>query len=51
MGVFGVVSIAIAHSPWPQFAGVVYFLIAIPKTLVPWFRGTKRRKQQAAMLA
>jgi len=51
MGAFGVISIAIAHSPWPQFAGLVYFLIAIPKTIVPWTMGIKRRKCEAAMLA
>ena len=51
MGIFGVVSIAIAHSPWPKFAGVVYFLIAIPKTLVPWMMGIKRRKREQEMLA
>ena len=51
MGLFGVISIALAHSPWPQFAGMVYFLIAIPKTLVPWIMGVKRSKREAAMLA
>jgi len=51
MGIFGVVSIAIAHSPWPRFAGMVYFLIAIPKTLVPWMMGIKRRKREQEMLA
>jgi len=51
MGIFGVISIALAHSPWPKFAGVVYFLIAIPKTLVPWMMGIKRRKREQEMLA
>jgi uncharacterized membrane protein len=51
MGLFGVISIAIAYSPWPQFAGVVYFLIAIPKTIIPWTMGLKRRKCEQAMLA
>ena len=51
MGIFGVISIALAHSPWPQFAGMVYFLIAIPKTLVPWMMGIKRRKREQEMLA
>ncbi|MEA2238027.1 MAG: hypothetical protein QOC81_2751 [Thermoanaerobaculia bacterium] len=51
MGAFGLISIAIVHSPWPQFAGVVYFLIAIPKTLVPWIMGVKRKKREQAMLA
>jgi uncharacterized membrane protein len=51
MGAFGVISIAIAHSPWPQFAGIVYFLIGIPKTIVPWTMGVKRSKREAEMLA
>jgi uncharacterized membrane protein len=51
MGAFGVLSIALAHSPWSKFAGAIYFLIAIPKTLVPWTMGIKRRKCEAAMLA
>jgi len=45
-----VISIALAHSPWLRFAGPVYFLIAIPKTIVPWTMGVKRRKAEEAML-
>lgn len=51
MGTFGLISIALAHSPWPQFAGAVYFLIAIPKTLVPSIFGARRRRVQAQLLA
>ncbi len=51
MGAFGVISIAIAHSRFHQFAGVVYFLIAIPKTIVPWTMGIRRRKRENEMLA
>src|SRR4051794_30282979 len=51
MGIFGVISIAIAYSRWPQFAGAIYFLIAIPKTIVPWTMGAKRRRREDAMLA
>jgi len=51
MGLFGVISIALAYSPLSRFAGLVYFLICIPKTLVPWTMGVKRTKREAAMLA
>jgi len=51
MGLFGVISIIIAHTPWSRFAGLVYFLICIPKTLVPWIMGVKRTKIENAMLA
>jgi hypothetical protein len=30
---------------------MVYFLIAIPKTIVPWTMGIKRNKCEAKMLA
>jgi hypothetical protein len=51
MGAFGVISIAIAHTRLSALAGVVYFLICIPKTMVPWTMGSKRSKSEAAMLA
>jgi len=51
MGVFGIISIAIAHSRFAALSGVIYFLIAIPKTAVPWIMGTKRRKAEETMLA
>ena len=43
--VFGILSMALAYVA-PQFAGVVYFLIAIPKTIVPWTFGVKRRRME-----
>jgi uncharacterized membrane protein len=51
MGLFGVISIVLAHTPFWRFAGMVYFLIAIPKTIVPWTMGIKRKKCEAKMLA
>jgi hypothetical protein len=51
MGVFGIISIALAHSRFVGLAGLIYFLIAIPKTAVPWIMGTKRRKAEESMLA
>ena len=51
MGLFGVISIILAHTRWVAFAGPVYFLIAIPKTIVPWRMGIKRRKREQAMQA
>jgi uncharacterized membrane protein len=51
MGLFGVISIILAHTRWSRFAGMVYFLIAIPKTIVPWTMGIKRNKCEAKMLA
>ena len=53
MGLFGVISIALAHTRWAKFAGPVYFLICIPKTIIPWVMGSKRRRfeQQAVEAA
>ncbi len=51
MGLFGVISIILAHTRWEGLAGTVYFLIAIPKTIVPWTMGIKRSKREAEMLA
>jgi len=42
-GVFGVLSIILAYTAI-QFAGIVYFLLVIPKTAVPWIMGVKRQK-------
>lgn len=50
MGFFGLLSIILARSPWPMFAGPVYFLLCIPKTLVPWIMGVRRRRHELAML-
>jgi hypothetical protein len=51
MGAFGIVSLILANIGLVRFAGFVYFLIAIPKTLVPWMLGMRRRKVEARMLA
>jgi uncharacterized membrane protein len=51
MGVFGIISIGLAHSRWVGMAGLIYFFIAIPKTIVPWVMGTKRRKAEESMIA
>src|SRR5947207_1053501 len=42
VGSFGILSLVIAQFA-PHFAGPIYFLICIPKTLVPWIMGVKRR--------
>lgn len=51
MGLFGIISIILAYSPWLRFAGLIYFLICIPKTIVPWTMGIKRSKRETMMLA
>jgi len=51
MGLFGLISVILAYTPLARWAGMVYFLICIPKTLVPWTMGVKRTKREAAMLA
>jgi uncharacterized membrane protein len=48
IGMFGIISIALAYVA-PRWAGLVYFLIAIPKTIVPWTFGVKRRRIEEAM--
>jgi uncharacterized membrane protein len=49
MAVFGLLSLILAQFA-PQFAGPVYFLICIPKTIVPWVFGTKRRKLEQRLI-
>ena len=49
-GVFGILSIVLAYTAI-QFAGIVYFLLAIPKTAVPWVMGIRRSKAEEAMLS
>ncbi len=49
-GLFGVVSMILANTGLVRFAGAVYFLICIPKTIVPWVMGTKRQKAEERML-
>jgi hypothetical protein len=34
-----------------RVGGLVYFLICIPKTIVPWTMGVKRRKHELEVLA
>lgn len=51
MGVIGLVSLAVAQSPWPWFAGPVFFLIGVPKTIVPMIMRRKRREAEQRMLA
>jgi uncharacterized membrane protein len=51
MGSFGILSLLLARSPFPQFAGLVYFLIAIPKTIIPTVFGRKRSAAEKRMLA
>jgi uncharacterized membrane protein len=51
MGLFGLLSLIIAHTPLRGFAGGVYFLIAIPKTFVPWHFGIRRRKLEESLAA
>jgi uncharacterized membrane protein len=47
-GVFGILSIILAFTAI-QLAGVVYFLLFIPKTAVPWVMGVKRKKTEEAL--
>jgi uncharacterized membrane protein len=49
MGAFGVISLVVAQFA-PQFAGPVYFLIAVPKTLVPWIMSVKRRRYEERLV-
>ena len=51
MGMFGLLSIALAQSPWPWLAGPVFFLICVPKTIIPTIYGRKRRLAEERMLA
>jgi uncharacterized membrane protein len=46
MGAFGLLSLLLANIGLERLAGLVYFLLCIPKTLVPWVMGTKRKKAQ-----
>jgi uncharacterized membrane protein len=51
MGSFGLFSLLVAHTQYIRFAGPIYFLIAIPKTIVPWMMGAKRRRAEERILA
>jgi uncharacterized membrane protein len=48
MASFGILSIVLAFVA-PRLAGPVYFLIAVPKTIVPWVMGRKRRELEERM--
>jgi hypothetical protein len=48
-GSFGILSMLVARW-YPGFGGLVYFLLIIPKTLVPWVMAAKRRKSEALLL-
>jgi uncharacterized membrane protein len=48
MGLFGLISIALANFGFLRLAGPIYFLIAIPKTIVPWVFGVKRNRAEAS---
>jgi uncharacterized membrane protein len=50
-GSIGVLSALLAWTPLIVFSGVIYFSIAIVKTLVGWVMGVKRGKVEAAILA
>jgi uncharacterized membrane protein len=49
-GCFGILSIFLAYAAI-GFAGLIYFLLVIPKTAVPWIMGVKRRKLEDALLS
>lgn len=46
MAAFGLLSIILANSPLMHLAGPIYFLIAVPKTIIPWVMGSKRRRHE-----
>lgn len=50
-GSFGLLSMLIVlAAPWPWLGGPVYFLIAIPRTIVPMVFGKQRRLAEQRML-
>lgn len=50
MGAFGIISLIVAQFS-PALAGPIYFLIGIPKTIVPWVFGVKRRRVEERLAA
>jgi uncharacterized membrane protein len=46
MAAFGLLSLILAHTQLIGLAGFVYFLIAIPKTIIPTVMRTKRRQYE-----
>jgi len=49
MAGFGLLSVILACTPLITFAGVIYFFIAVPKTIIPWVMGAKRRRVEETM--
>lgn len=49
MACFGMLSVIAANVGLVKIAGSIYFLIAIPKTIIPWVMGRKRRKAAEGM--
>lgn len=50
MGTFGLLSLLLANLGFLNLAGLIYYGIAIPKTIVPWVMGAKRRKAEERMV-
>ena len=50
-GMFGVLSVALAHTPWTWLAGMIYFFLGVSKWVVPWVMRAKRARTEAALLA
>jgi uncharacterized membrane protein len=46
---FGLLSILVARSGFPQYAGILYFFLAVPKTIVPTIYGRKKRLAAARL--
>ena len=48
-GAIGILSALLAQTPLVGLAGMIYFVIAVPKTLVPWIMGRKRATASRAL--
>jgi uncharacterized membrane protein len=51
MASFGLISLILANAGLIAFAGLIYYLIAIPKSVIPTVMGGKRRRAQERMEA
>lgn len=49
MSAFGLLSLLLAQTPLIGLAGVVYFFIAVPKTIIPTVMGRKRRRVELTL--
>jgi len=49
-GSIGLLSAILAQTSLIYFAGILYFFIAVPKTVVPWVMGRKRSRVSMSML-